>query len=53
MDDSFSSAVFPYLEFKLRVNRPHEGRTDHCVAKAELMVRWLKQQGVDNRQKKS
>lgn len=36
MDDSFSSAIFPYLEFKLRVNRPQEGRSGHCVAKTEL-----------------
>lgn len=29
---------FPTFEFKLtKGNRPHEGRTSHCVAKAELM----------------
>lgn len=38
MDDSFSSAVFPYFEFKLRVKEtgPMRDRTGHCVAKAEL-----------------
>lgn len=36
MDDSFSSVVFPYFEFKLSKERSQEGRTGHCVAKAEL-----------------